>query len=73
MQGKIVRISLTYQLDAVEDGAKYRFIGDQALERHMRPERFEELMQDLTMGAEQVLAGRHDSDQQADRPLKVIR
>jgi hypothetical protein len=48
MQGRITRISVTYELDDVEGGAKYRFIGTPALERYMRPERFEELMEDLT-------------------------
>jgi hypothetical protein len=36
----------------------------------MRPERFEELMEDLTLACEQVLAGREDPDK---TPLKVIR
>jgi hypothetical protein len=26
MQGKVVRVSAKYQMDRVEDGAKYRFV-----------------------------------------------
>jgi hypothetical protein len=70
MQGRITRISVTYELDGVEGGAKYRFIGTPALERYMWPERFEELMEDLTLGCEQVLAARLDPNR---APLKVVR
>jgi hypothetical protein len=69
MQGRITRISVTYELDGIEGGAKYRFIGTPALERYMRPERFEELMEDLTLGCEQVLTARQDPDKPA---LKVV-
>jgi hypothetical protein len=67
MQGRITRISVTYEFGGVEGGAKYRFIGTPALERHMRPKRFEELMEDVTLGCEQVLAARQDPDR---APLK---
>jgi hypothetical protein len=69
MQGRITRISVNYELDGVDGGAKYRFIGMPALERYMRPERFEELMEDLTSGCEQVLAARQEPDRTA---LKVV-
>ena len=69
MQGKVIRVSVTYQLDGVEEGSKYRFVGTPAMERYMRPERFEELMEDLTLACEQVLAGRQDPQQ---TPLKVV-
>jgi hypothetical protein len=67
MPGAITRVSVTFEVDGVEGGGRYRFISNVALERYMRPERFEELMEDLTLGCEQVLAGR------AERELHVVR
>jgi hypothetical protein len=70
MPGAITRVSVTFEVDGIEGGGRYRFISSAALERYMRPERFKELMEDLTLGCEQVLAGRADPD----RPeLHVVR
>jgi len=70
MPGAITRVSVTFEVDGIEGGGRYRFISSAALERYMRPERFEELMEDLRLGCEQVLAGRADPD----RPeLRVVR
>lgn len=67
MPGAITRVSVTFEVDGIDGGSRYRFISNAALERYMRPERFEELMEDLTFGCEQVLAGRADSE------LRVVR
>jgi len=70
MPGAITRVSVTFEVDEIEGGGRYRFISGAALQRYMRPERYEELMEDLTLGCEQVLAGRSDPD----RPeLNVVR
>jgi hypothetical protein len=60
MPGAITRVSVTFEVDGIEGGGRYRFISNVALERYMRPERFEELMEDLALGCEQVLVGRGD-------------
>jgi hypothetical protein len=70
MLGAITRISVTFEVDGIDGGARYRFISSAALERYLRPERFKELMEDLTLGCEQVLSGRANPD----RPdLRVVR
>jgi len=58
----ITRVSVSFEVDGIEDGGRYRFISEKALERYMRPERYAELMEDLTLGCEQVLAGRQEPD-----------
>ena len=70
MAGAITRVSVTFEVDGIEGGGRYRFISGAALERCMRPERFEELMEDLRLGCEQVLAGRADPD---GPELRVVR
>jgi hypothetical protein len=66
----ITRVSVTFEVDGIEGGGRYRFISERALERYMRPERYAELMEDLTLGCEQVLTGRAEPG----RPdLQVVR
>jgi hypothetical protein len=40
----ITRVSVTFEVDGIEGGGRYRFISEKALERYMRPERYAELM-----------------------------
>jgi hypothetical protein len=57
MQGKITRIAVTYTVDTSE-GPRRTFHGLSHMRRHVRPERLSELLEDLTVICEDLLAAR---------------
>ena len=57
MQGKITRIAVTYTVDTV-DGPRHTFHGLAHMRQHIRPERLSELLDDLTVICEDLLAAR---------------
>jgi hypothetical protein len=57
MQGKITRVAVTYTVDTT-DGPRHTFHGLAHMRRHIRPERLSELLDDLTVICEDLLAAR---------------
>lgn len=59
MTGKITRIAVTYTMDA-PDGPRHTFHGLLVahIHRHIRPERVRELLDDLTVICEELVAAR---------------
>jgi len=57
MQGKITRIAVTYTVDTI-DGPRHTFHGLPHMRCHIRPERLSELLDDLTVICEDLLAAR---------------
>jgi hypothetical protein len=57
MLGKITRVAVTYTVDTT-DGPRHTFHGLAHMRRHIRPERLEELLDDLTVICEDLLAAR---------------
>ncbi len=57
MQGKITRIAVTYTVDTI-DGPRHTFHGLPHMREHIRPERLSELLDDLTVICEDLLAAR---------------
>jgi hypothetical protein len=57
MQGKITRIAVTYTVDTL-DGPRHTFHGLAHMRKHVRPERLSELLDDLTVICEDLLAAR---------------
>jgi len=57
MPGKITRIAVTYTVDTL-DGPRHTFHGLPYMRRHVRPERLAELLDDLTVICEDLLAAR---------------
>jgi len=57
MQGKITRIAVTYTVDTT-DGPRHTFHGLAHMRRHIPPERLSELLDDLTVICEDLLAAR---------------
>jgi hypothetical protein len=57
MQGKITRIAVTYTVDT-PDGPRHTFHGLPHMRQHARPERLQELLADLTIICEDLLASR---------------
>jgi hypothetical protein len=57
MQGKITRVAVTYTVDTL-DGPRHTFHGLAHMRRHIRPERLDELLDDLTVICEDLLAVR---------------
>ena len=57
MQGKITRVAVTYTVDTI-DGPRHTFHGLAHMRRHIRPERLSELLDDLTVICEDLLAAR---------------
>lgn len=57
MQGKITRIAVTYTVDT-PGGPRHTFHGLSHMRRHVRPERLSELLEDLTVICEELLAAR---------------
>jgi hypothetical protein len=55
LSGKITRISVTYTVNT-EQGARHTFHTLQRMRRHTRRERLEELIDDLSMICEDLLA-----------------
>ena len=57
MPGKITRIAVTYTVDT-PDGPRHTFHGLAHMHRHIRPERLTELIDDLTLICEDLIANR---------------
>ena len=57
MPGKITRIAVTYTVDT-PDGPRHTFHGLPHMQRHIRPERLSELIDDLTVICEDLIATR---------------
>jgi hypothetical protein len=57
MQGKITRIAVTYTLDT-PGGPRHTFHGLPHMRQHIRPERISELLDDLALICEDLLAAR---------------
>jgi len=57
MAGKITRIAVTYTLDTPE-GPRHTFHGLPHMRRHVRPDRLSELLDDLTIICEDLVAAR---------------
>jgi hypothetical protein len=55
MPGKITRIAVTYTVDTT-DGPRRTFHGLPHMHRHIRPERMTELIDDLTVICEELIA-----------------
>ena len=60
MPGKITRIAVTYTVDT-PGGPRHTFHGLAHMRRHVRPERLSELLDDLTIICEDLLAAREPS------------
>ena len=56
-RGRITRISVTYTVNT-GTGPRHTFHSLEAMRRHARPERVDELVEDLTLICEQLLARR---------------
>jgi hypothetical protein len=61
MAGKITRVSVTYAADTA-DGVQHSLVGLTALRRAVRPERLAELLDDLALACEDVIAARSARD-----------
>ena len=70
MPGKITRVAVTYTVDT-PDGPRHTFHGLAHMRQHVRPERLGELLDDLTVICEDVLAAREPAP--GDRPAAVRR
>ena len=57
MPGKITRVAVTYTVDTL-DGPRHTFHGLAHMRRHIRAERLSELLDDLTVICEDLLAAR---------------
>jgi hypothetical protein len=57
MPGKITRISVTYTVDT-PDGPRHTLHSLPRMHRHIRPERLSELLDDLTVICEDLIAAR---------------
>jgi len=57
MPGKITRIAVTYTIDT-PDGPRHTFHGLPHMRRQIRPDRLSELLDDLTIICEQLVASR---------------
>jgi hypothetical protein len=57
MPGKVTRIAVTYTVDT-PDGPRHTFHGLPHMRRHIRPDRLSELIDDLTIICEQLIASR---------------
>jgi hypothetical protein len=57
MSGKITRVAITYAVDT-PDGPRPTFHGLPHMRRHIRPERVSELLDDLTVICEELVAVR---------------
>ncbi len=57
MSGRITRIAVTYTVDT-PDGPKITFHGLEHMVRHIRPERVNDLLDDLTVICEELIAVR---------------
>ena len=69
--GKVVSVMVDYVAD-VPGGPQRRRINLPAIIRHCRPERVEDLLEDLQMLCDDVFAGRRPRDPER-RSLSVIR
>ena len=56
-RGKITRIAVTYTVNT-SDGPRHTFHGLIGMQRHVRPERLQELEDDLSLICEDLLANR---------------
>lgn len=57
MPGKITRVAVTYTVDT-PDGPRHTFHGLPHMRRHIRPDRLSELLDDLTVICEELVASR---------------
>jgi hypothetical protein len=57
LSGRITRISVTYTVNT-DAGARHTFHTLEAMQKHARPERVDELVEDLTLICEDLLARR---------------
>ena len=57
MQGRITRVAVTYTVDT-PDGPRHTFHGLAHMRQHIRPERLGELLDDLSVICEDLLAAR---------------
>jgi hypothetical protein len=55
VEGKITRLSVTYSTET-DDGQRHAFYELETLRRHARPERFQELLDDLAVMCADVQA-----------------
>lgn len=61
MAGRITRVSVTYAADTA-DGVQHSLVGLTALRRAVRPKRLAELLDDLALASEDVIAARSARD-----------
>jgi hypothetical protein len=57
VSGRITRIAVTYTVDT-SDGPRHTFHGLPHMQRYIRPERLSELIEDLTVICEDLIANR---------------
>jgi ABC-type nitrate/sulfonate/bicarbonate transport system substrate-binding protein len=69
MPGKITRISVTITEDT-DDGPKHMLYGLPAMRKHARPERLEELLEDLAKICEDVQQARDAAEEFDRRPAE---
>jgi hypothetical protein len=72
MPGKITRVAVTYTMDT-PDGPRHTFHGLAHMRRHIRPERVSELLDDLTVICEELVATREPApgDELAGLPRRT--
>jgi hypothetical protein len=73
MPGKITRVAVTYTVDT-PGGPRHTFHGLAHMRQHIRPERLSELLDDLTIICEDLLAAREPGcghEQPAARPQRA--
>jgi hypothetical protein len=69
MAGKVTRVAVTYTVDT-PGGPRHTFHGLAHMRRHVRPERLSELLDDLTVICEDLLAARESSP--ASGPATIL-
>ena len=60
MQGRITRVSITYTTDT-DNGPQHRFIGLTGLQKHVRPERLKEFLDEALVICEEIQAARDEA------------
>jgi hypothetical protein len=67
MEGTITRVSVTITVDT-DDGPKHMLYGLEAMRKHARPERLEDLLDDLEVICEDVQKARDAAGDSDRRP-----
>jgi hypothetical protein len=69
MEGTITRVSVTITVDT-DDGPRHLLYGLKAMRRHARPERIDDLLDDLAMICEDVQKARDAAGEFDRRPAQ---